>query len=96
MADYYYEVERFDRELGELLDRLAAAGELENTLVVVTGDHGMPFPRCKANLYDSGVHVPLAISWPAKVPAGRVIEDFVCLTDIAPTFLAAAGLSKVA
>ena len=70
VADYYYEVERFDRELGELLDRLAAAGELENTLVVVTGDHGMPFPRCKANLYDSGVHVPLAISWPAKVPAG--------------------------
>ena len=94
VADYYYEVERFDRELGELFDRLAAAGELENTLVVVTGDHGMPFPRCKANLYDSGVHVPLAISWPAKVPAGRVIDDFVCLTDIAPTFLAAAGLSK--
>ncbi|MEC7696371.1 MAG: sulfatase [Planctomycetota bacterium] len=95
VADYYYEVERFDRELGELLDRLAKMGELENTLVVVTGDHGMPFPRCKANLYDSGVHVPLAISWPAKVPAGRVIDDFVCLTDVAPTFLAAAGLSRV-
>ena len=55
----------------------------------------MPFPRCKANLYDSGVHVPLAISWPDKVPSGRVIDDFVCLTDIAPTFLAAAGLSRV-
>ena len=95
VADYYYEVERFDREFGQLLDRLAAAGELQNTIVVVTGDHGMPFPRCKANLYDSGVHVPLAISWPAKVPAGRVIDDFVCLTDIAPTFLAAAHLPRV-
>ena len=94
VADYYYEVERFDRELGGLLDRLEKMGELKNTLVVVTGDHGMPFPRCKANLYDSGVHVPLAISWPAKVPAGRVIDDFVCLTDIAPTFLAAAGLNR--
>lgn len=92
VADYYFEVERFDRELGQLLARLAAAGELENTLVVVTGDHGMPFPRCKANLYDSGVHVPLAIRWPARVPGGRVIDDFVCLTDIAPTFLAAADL----
>lgn len=92
VADYYFEVERFDRELGELLHRLEAAGELDNTLVVVSGDHGMPFPRCKANLYDSGVRVPLAICWPKRVPPGRTVTDFVPLTDIAPTFLAAAGL----
>jgi arylsulfatase A-like enzyme len=87
VADYYFEVQRFDRELGEILDKIKAAGELENTLVVVTGDNGMPFPRCKSNLYDGGTRVPLVIHWPAKFPGGRKITDFVSLTDLAPTFL---------
>ena len=51
----------------------------------------MPFPRCKGNVYDCGSRVPLAVRWPASVPSGRRIKDFVSLTDIAPTFLAAAG-----
>lgn len=92
IADYYFEVQRFDRDLGKLLRQLELSGELENTIVVVTGDHGMPFPRCKTHLYDSGTRVPLAIQGPG-IPGGRVIEDFVSLTDIAPTFLEAAGLS---
>lgn len=93
VADYYFEVERFDRDVGRALARLDALGELENTLVVVTGDHGMPFPRCKGNVYDSGVRVPLAVSWPARVKGGRVLDDLVSLTDLAPTFLSAAGLA---
>ena len=93
VADYYFEVERFDRELGALLAIVEAQGELENTLVVVTGDHGMPFPRCKGNLYDCGVHVPLAICWPKRVPPGRTVTDFVLLTDIAPTFLQVADVA---
>jgi len=92
VADYYFEVQRFDREVGELLAKLAGLGELDNTLVVVTSDHGMPFPRGKTNLYDCGVHVPLAVRWPGRVPGGRKVTDFVSLTDLAPTFLAAAGL----
>lgn len=96
VADYYFEVQRFDREVGELLHRLEAMGELENTIVVMTGDHGMPFPRGKANLYDLGSHVPLAIRWGDKLKQpGRTIDDFVSLTDLAPTFLAAAGLPAV-
>ncbi len=91
IADYYFEVQRFDRQLGELLATLAETGELAQTIVVVTGDHGMPFPRCKTNLYDSGVRVPLAICGPG-IPGGRIVNDFVSLTDIAPTFLDAAGL----
>src|SRR5690606_12981875 len=63
IADYYWEVQRFDNELGELVDRLRSMGELDNTLIVVTGDHGMPFPRCKANVYDSGARVPLVVRW---------------------------------
>jgi arylsulfatase A-like enzyme len=92
VADYLWEVQRFDREVGEVMDRLKAMGELENTIVVVSGDNGMPFPRCKATLYDQGTRVPLAIRWGAKVPAGRTVTDFVNLCDLAPTFLASAGL----
>ncbi|MDP6539536.1 MAG: sulfatase [Planctomycetota bacterium] len=96
VADYYHEVERFDRDVGEALARLEALGELENTLVVVTGDHGMPFPRCKGNIYDSGTRVPLALRWPARAAGRRVLDDLVSLTDLAPTFLAAAGLPRPA
>jgi N-sulfoglucosamine sulfohydrolase len=93
VADYYFEVQRFDREVGELVERLKQMGELDNTIVVMTGDHGMPFPRGKANLYDLGTHVPLAIRWGDKVKQpGRTVSDFVSLPDLAPTFLAAADL----
>jgi arylsulfatase A-like enzyme len=92
IADYLAEIQRFDTDLGAILSILQKAGELENTLVVVTSDNGMPFPRAKTNLYDSGTRMPLAISWPAEIPGGRVIDDFVSHTDFAPTFLQAAGL----
>lgn len=92
LCDYYWEVQRFDREVGELLAMLAQQGELENTLVVITGDNGLPFPRCKSNLYDLGTNVPLAIRWPARVKKGRTVEDFISLQDLAPTFLEATGL----
>ena len=91
IADYYLEVQRYDRELGEALDKIEALGELDNTIVVMTSDHGMPFPRCKSNLYDDGARVPLVIRIPGGA-AGRKVSDFVSLVDIAPTFLDAAGL----
>ncbi len=92
VADYYWEVQRFDRDVLQLLKRLEAMHELDNTIILMTGDHGMPFPRCKANLYDSGTRVPLAVRWGADIPADRTVTDFVSLTDIAPTLLEAAGL----
>ena len=93
LADYYFEVQRFDGACAAALDLLEERGELENTLVVMSGDNGMPFPRCKSNLYDYGVRVPLAVRWGARVPAGRRVTDFVSFSDLAPTFLEAAGLS---
>jgi N-sulfoglucosamine sulfohydrolase len=60
---------------------------------VITSDNGMPFPRAKANLYDLGTRMPLAMRWPSRVPGARTIDDFVNLTDLAPTFLEAAGLT---
>ena len=96
ILDYYFEIQRFDREFGEVLELLDQAGKFENTLVVVTSDNGMPFPRSKATLYDAGVRMPLAMRWPARVPGGRVIDDFVSFADFAPTFLEAAGLEPPA
>jgi arylsulfatase A-like enzyme len=91
VLDYYFEVQRFDREVGEAMDLLGKAGRLDNTVVVITADNGMPFPRCKANLYDLGTRQPLAVRWPAKVRAGQVCDEFINLMDIAPTFLEIAG-----
>ena len=93
LADYLWEVQRFDREVGEVITKLESIGELENTIVVISGDNGMPFPRCKATLYDQGTRVPLAIRWGSQVPGGRSVSDFVSLCDLAPTFLDACGLA---
>ena len=93
LADYLGEALAWDAMVNELVEELKARGELENTLVMVSGDHGMPgMPRGKCNLYDFGSAVSLLASWPRRIPAGRRIDDFVCLTDIAPTVLEAAGL----
>ena len=93
VCDYLGECLAVDAGLGVLIERLEAIGELDNTLVVVSGDHGIPgFPRAKCNLYDIGSEVALAARWPGRVPSGRVVEDFVNLMDLAPTFLDAAGV----
>lgn len=87
-ADYLGECLAFDEGLGVLLEVLEERGELENTIIVVSGDHGIPgFPRAKANLYDLGTRVALAVRWPAGIAGGRVVTDFVSLMDLAPTFL---------
>jgi N-sulfoglucosamine sulfohydrolase len=93
LADYFFEVQRFDRELGDILERLRALGELDNTLVVITADNGMPFPRAKANVYDGGARVPFAMRWPGRAKAGLVSDAFVSLSDLAPTFLEASGMT---
>lgn len=92
LLDYAVEIEWFDRHLGRMLEMLERAGELDNTIVIVTADNGMAFPRAKANVYDAGIHVPLAVRWGARVPGGRVIEDPVALIDLTPTILEAAGV----
>jgi N-sulfoglucosamine sulfohydrolase len=94
LLDYAMEVEYFDLHLGRMLDALETAGQLENTLVIVTADNGMPFPRGKGQEYDVSNHLPLAVRWPAGIKApGRVLADYVSLIDLAPSLLAVAGLS---
>lgn len=96
-ADYLGEVMAFDAGLGVLIEELEAIGELDNTLIVVSGDHGFPgFSNGKCNLYDAGTQVPLIARWPGEIPAERVIDDLVSLPDLAPTFLEAAQLTPPA
>jgi uncharacterized sulfatase len=93
LADYLTEIEHFDRHLGRILDQIRRAGELENTLIVVTSDNGMAFPHAKAAMHDYGWHVPLAMAWPGRFAGRRTLDDLAGFVDLAPTFLEAAGLA---
>ncbi len=89
---YYHEIEWHDQQLGRMLQILQTHNLLNQTLIVVTSDNGMPFPPAKTTLYDYGVRVPLAIRWGEHLNPGRIVDDFISLTDLAPTFLDLAGL----
>jgi arylsulfatase A-like enzyme len=92
ICDYFYESEQFDGQCAAILATLERSGQLDNTLIVMSGDNGWPFPRSKATCYDTGTHQPLAVRWGARVKGARTVDDFVSLSDLAPTFLEAAGL----
>lgn len=94
--DYFLEIEWFDRQLGQMLDLIQKHGELENTLVIVTGDNGMAFLRAKATCYEYGLHVPMQIAWPKRVPGGRVVDDPIGFVDLNATILAAAQVEHPA
>ncbi|MFW5773596.1 MAG: sulfatase [Tangfeifania sp.] len=94
MLDYAFEIEYFDLHLQRMLQKLEEMGELDNTLVIVTADNGMPFPRIKGQVYEYSNHLPLAIMWPDGIKnPGRVVTDFVNFIDFTPTYLELAGLS---
>lgn len=93
MLDYALEIEYSDAHLGRMLESLEKKGLLENTIIVMTSDHGMPFPRCKAQEYEYSNHVPMAIMWPKGIKnPGRTVNDMVSFIDFAPTFLELAGI----
>jgi arylsulfatase A-like enzyme len=97
MLDYAFEIEHFDHHLGRILALLEERGQLDNTLVIVTADNGMPFPRVKGQTYELSNHLPLAIMWKAGIEVrGRVVNDYVSFTDFAPTIIEAAGLDWMA
>jgi arylsulfatase A-like enzyme len=91
IAAYYADVARIDEYAATIRDQLEQAGELENTIFIVTGDHGFAFPRGKANLYDSGTRVPLIVHWPAAVDGGQELTEFVNFPDVGPTLVEAGG-----
>lgn len=95
MLDYAFEVENFDLHLSRMLSELEKRGLLDNTIVVVTSDNGMPFPHCKGYAYNHSDHLPLAIMWPQGIAKpGRVVDDYVSFIDFVPTFLEVAGVGQ--
>ena len=94
LMDYAFEIEHFDMHLGKMISKLEEIGELENTLIIVTADNGMPFPRVKGQAYERSNHLPLAMRWGRGIKnPGRVIHEIVSFTDFAPTILEAAGVA---
>jgi arylsulfatase A-like enzyme len=93
LADYADEIARMDSECGEIFDLLRQRGLAGNTLIVFTGDNGMPFPRAKGSCYDPGIHVPLLASWPGRIRPG-VREELIAHVDLPVTWLDAAGIAK--
>jgi uncharacterized sulfatase len=80
-----------------MLDELEASGELDNTIIVLSGDHGIPgIPRGKTNCYDLATQVPLLVRWPKEISAGRRVNDFVSIMDVGPTLLELAGSKALA
>ena len=92
LADYYRFVSRFDRFVGAMLEELEAAGQAENTAVILMSDHGMPFPGAKASFYDSGHHCPLIVSR----PGGKALHNnaLVNWSDIFPTVADLLGMQS--
>ena len=92
LADYAIEVEWYDKHIGRAMEHLVSRGLLDNTLIIATSDHGMPFPRVKGQIYDDGFHVPMAARWGSRIKPGRTVTDFVTFPDLAPTLLELAGV----
>lgn len=88
LLDYAYEVEYWDGHVARMLAALERHQLLENTLVIVTSDHGMPFPRGKGGAYEHSNHIPFAARWPRGIASpGRVVDDYISFVDLAPTFM---------
>ncbi len=95
LLDYAFELEYFDLHLQRMLKLLETQGLLDDTLVVVTADNGMPFPRVKGQEYDYSNHLPLAMMWRNGIERpGRQVDDYVSFIDFAPTFLEVAGVNQ--
>ncbi len=93
MLDYAFEVEHFDMHISRMLQMLEERGLLDNTIVIVTSDNGMPFPRMKGFASALANQIPLAVMWKDGIQdPGRIVSDYISFTDFAPTFLALAGI----
>lgn len=92
LAEYYGAVSRFDHGVGLVLDALEKAGREEDTMVIVTSDHGMPFPGAKASSFDTGHHCPLLISTPDLKKPGSRNSALMNWVDLAPTIYDWCGL----
>ncbi len=95
LAQYYSNVRNIDSFVGEMMKKLKASGQADRTVVVFTGDHGIPVQRGKTSIYPAGTQVPCYITGP-QVKVGRVISTPISQLDFNPTFLEAVGAQPAA
>ncbi len=94
IARYYDEIARFDAHVGLICEQLKEQRVIDRTVIVYLSDNGMPFPRAKTTLYDSGIHTPLIVRYPPLVKPGTVNDRLASVVDIAPSILELAGLPQ--
>ena len=93
LAKHFDEVTRFDYYIGQVESELRKQGVLDNTIIIIIGDNGRPFPRAKTRVYDSGMQTPLLIKWnKGHLAKGVVSQSLLSVIDIAPTILDVAGV----
>ena len=82
----YKNIEKLDKQIGEIINQLKDDGLYENTVIFFFSDHGGPFPRYKRSIYDSGLKCPLIIKWTEtrNEPRNNQMISFI---DLAPTIL---------
>ncbi|ABV38594.1 sulfatase family protein [Shewanella sediminis HAW-EB3] len=99
---YYDGLVELDDQIGVLLDKLEATGEIDNTIILFTSDNGVnldhwpdsgaaSFRGQKGTTWDGGFRVPMLVSWPAKIPQGEYTDGLMSAEDWVPTIMAAAG-----
>lgn len=91
-AGYWSQVMAMDAIVGEVLNCLDENQIADNTLVILWGDNGAPFPGMKMCLYDRGAGTPLLMRWPGRFSAGLVRNELASINDLAPTVLESAGV----
>jgi N-sulfoglucosamine sulfohydrolase len=94
MAAFKASARSLDHGVGMVLNQLDASGLSENTLIIFTTDHGMPFPGAKATLYDRGLGVNLILRGPPPFDGGRVIDGLVSHIDVYPTVCEYLGIER--
>ena len=94
MAAFKASARSLDHGVGMVLGELDACGLAEDTLVIFTTDHGMPFPGAKATLYDRGLGVALILRGPEPFHGGRVLDALVSHIDIYPTVCETLGIVR--
>lgn len=96
MRVYYAMTANFDWNFGRITDAINSAGIAENTIIVVTSDHGEMFGahgRMKKNIfYEESVRVPFLIQWKNNLPSGYISDTLISTVDIMPTLLGLAGV----
>lgn len=95
LADYYAMITHMDHHIGRIIQELAETGQLENTIIVYTADHGLAVGQHgmmgKQNMYDHSIRIPLILSGPG-LPEGREVDGLISHIDIYPTLCSLAGI----